>query len=60
MQRSLKPQLMGLGRFFVEIVRFREMPSGTIEWAATIAGRFNFERLLNRNSLHSGSPWVMG
>jgi hypothetical protein len=34
---------MGLGRFFVEIVRFWEMLTGTIEPVATITGRFNFE-----------------
>ena len=43
MQLSLKHQLMGLGRFFVEIVRFCEMLTGTIERAATITGRFKFE-----------------
>jgi hypothetical protein len=34
---------MGLGRFFVEIVRFLEVLAGTIEPVATITGRINFE-----------------
>jgi len=34
---------MGLRQFLVEIVRFREMLTGALYRAATIAGRFNFE-----------------